>query len=371
MSYDLEIYTFNEPDLSILEKVGFTFEHSNAIYRRENWQIVVNTPCIVDKEDIYAEVQKYMQSIKYLIAINLEGVSTDKSLSVLKMAAYQLADTFEGIILNQQDCTIGTSSSTYPMSSLSSPLKVDEIDIRMCWWFEDIKTFTKTGYAQFYEVLEKDIPKSLPHRYGDYEPPQYKLKDTSKTHFLNFWKDKNFQIVWYPKKPLIDIECSVPSEVGPTSRGYRCGFINIVFNRSLIEQEKDCANILQTWLAISNLLKPFYAEIRKGETPVKNWWWNGIPKKLGCATLIGPPYTSLWKEFCQVSQKTTIEQYYSENLTLKTLSPIACSVPNTIGQPPDEEKVYDKQTGKLIHVYKYNKIQYPEIWPFQEPFRYA
>lgn len=175
-------------------------------------------------------------------------------------------------------------------------------------------------------------------------------------------------MVWYPSKPISYVGLSVPPVVGPTIRGWRCGFLDIRFGPNAIKKEDDRSRVLQTWLMISNLLGAFYAEIRKGQTPIKHWWWNGIPPKLGVAALVGPPYCSLWEEFCQGARKTSSGQYYAETLTSNLFTPLVCMVPDEIVQPPEEERIYDPVTKVLLQSYKYNTIQYPKVWPFEEPF---
>jgi hypothetical protein len=100
MSYDIEIFTIIKPEISLLESLQFVFQRSNAVYQGMGWQIVVNSPHRLEKEDVYSEVWDHMPGLNYRVTINLEGERTDKSLSLLNKVADSLTQTFNGLVLN-------------------------------------------------------------------------------------------------------------------------------------------------------------------------------------------------------------------------------------------------------------------------------
>lgn len=93
-----------------------------------------------------------------------------------------------------------------------------------------------------------------------------------------------------------------------------------------------------------------------GRQLTKAWWWRGIPKRLGHAVVLGKEYQALWPGF---ALKATLDDGWA----FATVADWAANrdLTSDNGEPPPK-----------ITMLRQAEVQenqnYPEIWPFGEPF---
>ena len=212
--------------------------------------------------------------------------------------AAKLARTCKGVLVDPQSDTIQAASGLKRVDL--TRVSDDQPNLRLAWWFEDADAFKREGYARFVELIESYAPEALPRRYDVTEPAQFKLAEHGRDHFLAFFRqsllDGNSP-VWYPSRPFRNVEVAVPPRVGGTWQGYRCCYIELRLMSGILQSCGWPLVLKRLWLAVAQVVHPFFAEIREGASPIKVWWWTGIPRNLGLAALVGPPYDQLWPEF--------------------------------------------------------------------------
>ncbi|MFJ8258499.1 hypothetical protein ACIQ4Z_14695 [Peribacillus asahii] len=303
------------------------------------------------EEDIPEEVVGQLPGIKYFTEIILEPFDAPKrALQLVKKMTKILTQPSHGVVVDEQEGTILSLSGVKRLKTMSP--KDDSSFLQMTWWFMNDYTFIKDGLDTFLDVMEATMPEALPRRYGVYEPPQFKWAEKGKEHFIQFVSENLHEgIVWYPSKPFTDVHIGIPDKVGPTREGFRSCYISIDFLEEVMGQPGWPLEIKRFWLKTSELLNPFYGEIRRGWSPVSGWWWRGLPKRLGNAAILGKPYIDLWPDFIKEAKQTKGGLFYIENINedYQDLHSIIAEVPEDIVQPK-------------------NKKKYSRKWPFEGPF---
>jgi hypothetical protein len=174
--------------------------------------------------------------------------------------------------------------------------------------------------AEFLSLLERFLPEAMPRRYGLFEPPQHTYSKTGRRHFLNFLQEHQDEItVWYPHRPVLNVSLRCSSDWGTRQQGFRTNLVEIGVEAIALEQPGWKVALHRFWRAASQLIRPFYGDvrilegfIRMGGTfgsnvesdfhPVKGPWWTGIPRETGQAVVLGEPYTAHWPRFVEASQ---------------------------------------------------------------------
>ena len=380
MSYDIRIWSVNKPEYGdILKDKGFERINSSFIYSHNRWQIVIGDPCSIDQEDIPKEIIAVLPGIQYVTEFNVEGDYPQKAMQLLDSISINIAKKAFGIVVDEQEGTVRTAAGVKRFTSI--PKDVDETYISMAWWFNDDTRLRQEGLRELIDLIELMIPEAMPRRYGLYEPPQYKYQETGKEHFVQYMYDNlDNGVVWYPHKPF-DFISFHARDIGPTSIGYRFGDIAIDVYESVLKQPGWGLNLKRFWLKASDIINPFFGQITKGKG--RAWacacWWTGIPRNLGAAIIIGHPYIELWPQFISKAQQTTDGLYYIENIEGQH-DPIHIECDQRLLQPikkPISLKYASlglNATPEERHAFfaahaEYNKKIYPEIWPFDGPFK--
>ena len=131
--------------------------------------------------------------------------------------------------------------------------------------------------------------------------------------------------------------------------------------------------LTRLWLTVSDLIQPFYAEIRMGECPTKSWWWNGIPTATPSALLIGKPYAELWPDFVSVARSSPSGLHYLECFVETAMDDAKNRIPqppSRLAQPPEPvtQTVFDpSKPEEVAAMFQPHKTPYPEAWPFEGP----
>ena len=218
--------------------------------------------------------------------------------------------------------------------------------------------------------LKVRYPRSFPGATGYLNRRSSSWKMKGSTTSERFWRS-TFEKQWSGTchQPCRGVYVSVPDRAGPTPRGFRCNRLTLDINAAVMLDPAWRVELVRLWLAVADLIRAFYAEIREGECPTKAWWWNGIPTGTPSAVLIGAPYLDLWTTFTEGAKISAGGLAYREQMNQASVAenghiPVP---PEAIVQPPDHRTEIDPSTGALLSVFKYNDIQYPPIWPFDRP----
>ncbi|HVU27874.1 MAG TPA: hypothetical protein VHG71_09085 [Verrucomicrobiae bacterium] len=367
MSYDLQIYSCSDPNVELVRlavEEGFERNGNAFSLRGKNWQLIFHSTDKVEPEDIPASVFRELPGITYLTEANLEGAASATDRAKVIRVAKKFARATRGVLVNPQEDTIETARGLKRVDLANVPK--EESTLKLSWWFEDADSFEKTGYARLVEAFESFMPEALPRRYGCWEPPQFKFAETGREHFLSFFRENlRKSIVWYANHPFSYVFVSVPPKVGGTWQGYRCCELQLQLQSRVLSATGWPLALKRLWLAVAQIVSPFFAEIRDGGEFGQSWWWNGIPRTLNLATMIGAPYDKLWPDFVAASKSASPNLFFIE--TIEERKPLSIIPPEEIAQPktPDEPRTF---TAAEFRAYKSPARKYPPIWPFSEPF---
>src|SRR5437773_1969812 len=164
------------------------------------------------------------------------------------------------------------------------------------------------------------------------EPPTFKLADQGRAHLQSFLLEHLREpTVWYPSKPFAHAHLAVPPKVGASPQGYRCGLLTLHADARVLKSRGWPLALRRLWRGVASAVHPFFAEMRRGESPIRSWFWTGIPRELGLAAMIGPPYTKLWPEFVATAGEIAPGLFAME--TLEDPKPLAVPPPTGIAQP--------------------------------------
>jgi hypothetical protein len=369
MSYDIQIYTCGEPDEELgrlAAEEGFERKENTFLFLCKNGQIIFHRAGKVEAEDIPVSVFRELPGIGYLVEASIEGNPPVPDRKKALRLAKNLAKSARGVLVNPQEDTIETARGTKRVDLTNAPK--EEGQLKLSWWFEDADSFEKNGCARLVEVFESYMPEALPRRYGLWEPPQFKYAEQGREHFLSFFREnlRKGGIVWYSHPPFSYVFESIPPKVGATWQGYRSCRLQIQLRSRAIYILGWPLALKRLWLAVSQVVSPFFAEIREGDDPVKSWWWNGIPARLGLAAMIGPPYEKLWPDFVAAGKKLSPNLFYMETIAERKLLPLI--PPSDIMQPKMPELPRTILASELQAYEKLTAMRYPKIWPFCAPF---
>jgi hypothetical protein len=369
MSYDLQIYTCCEPNAELARfatEVGFERKDNYFLFHGKSGQVIFHSVGKVEAEDIPVSVFRELPGIGYLVLANIEGaVSVSDRKKAIRLAK-TLTRATRGVLVNPQEDTIETACGLKRVDLANAPK--EESNLKLSWWFEDADSFEKTGYSRLVEVFESYMPEILPRRYGLWEPPQFKLAEQGREHFLSFFREnlRTGGIVWYSNRPFSYVFVSIPPKVGGSWQGYRSCQIQIQLQSRILQTPGWTVALKRLWLAVAQVVIPFFAEVRESTDLIKSWWWNGIPSALDLAAMIGPPYDKLWPDFVAAGTKVSSDLYYIE--TIAERKPLPIIAPGEIVQPKMPDLPRTITVTELLAYDKLTAMRYPSVWPFCAPF---
>lgn len=297
MSYNLRLWTKNQiKDCSIPSL-------------KENI-VNVDKNITAEPEDMPAEVFLSIPGIKFLTDINIEPTPTDNAyIEKVNRYAKKLARENMGVLEDPQAGFVYTPSGVKTASL--PPIFKDEPTISLSWYM-DSKFPLKDKLSDFVDLLKEYMPNALPRRYGEYEPPKYKLQETGIEHLKEFLQ-KEKSPVWYAAKPVTYLFISEAYGEERHRLGYRCNRIELLILISYYNMENWNRTAKKLFKKAAVLLKPFYAEIIPSEmSRVCGWWWKGLPQKIGSTVIIGEPY-SLMIPAVQKHERISDNMFYVDN----------------------------------------------------------
>lgn len=380
MSYDLQIWSVRELSRHDLKSdLVWTDAPKAWTHSRGNWLINISHPVRVEAEDIPPEVGAQLAGISFLTELNLEGDFTPSVVSRAISISKFMAGRVHGLVLDpQRDCVL-TPSGVRRIEQARIDERIDVLDFS--FWSLESPILTEIGRRQVLDLFESTLPEALPRRYGTYEPPEFKYEDSGRSHFERFWT-QNFHdiLVWRTNRPVVSIRSSCPRVVGATRKGFAANHFGVQVERSILSQPGWQVHLSRLWIALFDLLSPFYGDVRIlrsqpkngyfGEDdeahPVRSIWWRGVPEVLGCAMVFGKEYQVLWPEAMRSAETRGDLRFVSTGdwSNGETIETMTGSVPEEISSRPF---VWPASYSKLNA--PINSIEsYPERWPFGNPF---
>lgn len=386
MSYDLEIWSQRKLDSNLLcLNEEWKISENTILYESKNWQVVCDINQAVEVDDVPDELLPLIPAISYLNSVYTEPSSAPKiAFTKAKQLARLISNSTMGVILDKQ-----TNKTILPVGfkKYKKPkmLNHNRFDIlNMVWYMKELPFKDKKDLAKFINELKRLIPEAIPKRYGDYEPPKYKLKEHGINHFIDYlyddlFEEKHNSLIWYPTKPIVSINL----DSGEISNriGVRFPRFEIEFEASILN---DCGWELQLkriWKSLSKILKPFYGEVRvlknailsrttyysdsqTESPPTRSGFWMGIPQNLGLAIVLGKEYQDTWdasKKYRVIGNQLSfleVDKWAEDN----SLKDILGSVPIEISQKQVPKELELKTGGSTMNW----NTEFPEYWPFKE-----
>ncbi len=367
MSYDVQLWVVEEPFLETLlrPKDGWKQGTDSWVKGARKWQLVVTKPANVEPEDVPEVVAQALPGIGYLVAVSLEPLGAPEAAHrLLRQATKAIARVAHGAVFDPQTDEIILPSG---VRRYQAPLRRESFSLlELSWFFTDSPLHDRNGPKRFVDALATLLPEALPRRYGEYEPPQYRLEETGIDRFVDFMNEHRADTkVWYPNRPVASVSLVFDEHWGWERRGFRANYITLAIEEGAMAQPGWGKQLQRVWHSLSMLIRPFYGDVRTlggysrfGATvgigpdterhPVQAWWWRGIPRSIGHASVIGHPYLELWPAFTHAA---TVEE------GLAFLSKLAWEgsedVSAAIGGIPEE--LVQPEAG------------YSVSWPFEKP----
>lgn len=386
MSYDIRVWsTASVPDLqSVLpDLTRWTQAGEAAVLSGRQWQVVVGPQQRVELEDVPDEVAALLPGIAFLTELNLEPINAPQTARTLLMrAAKSLAKVLHGVIEDPQDGSLTAPGGVRRYVPEPRPEHFDVL--QLSWWFNAHVLDRIEGLEQLLTLFERLLPEAMPRRYGLYQPPQFRFAETGREPFLDFlFANRHEMVIWYPNRPLLDVHVGLPKVQGASRRGFRSNFLSLSMEAAALRQPGWETGMRRVFAAISELLEPFYGDVRTlrgfvrmGATygsdttteshPVRSWWWSGVPGTLGHAAVLGSPYIELWPEFVRRAQKLGDLAVLAPSswTDSQDAAGVVGGVPACLRQLRYPELVepqdHDRDSAR--------NREYPPVWPFEDPY---
>lgn len=368
MSYDIRIWSSQLPDI---EELAAT-DASLPIAQGRSWLINASGPTLVEPEDVPQGIAEALPGIRHLVELTLEPIGAPAAaLAKLRSLAKRIATAGHGAIEDPQTGLITLGSRVERLSALGA--SEDATLLSMHFWYDTGALTSADTVPEFLDLLSQHLPEALPARYGEYEPPQFRLQRDGRGHLDAFMRQhwRRF-VVYYPSPPVAHLHLSLPETIGPSRQGYRCGHLAVEIDVDAVSQPGWHLQVIQAWHALIRLVQPFYSDVRQlrhysrtrgrywvtsttERHPICSWWWSGVPTGSVYAVAIGAPYLRLWPEFATGSRHVGSVALRTTSDWRNAAPPLSLpDIPVPIKQIQPE---YGINTSRV----------YPETWPFAPP----
>jgi hypothetical protein len=149
------------------------------------------------------------------------------------------------------------------------------------------------------------------------------LDETGEERLLGFLEEHKYDtVVWYPRRPVASIHLGLRPDHwvrGRQSMHFVPNRLELALESDVLSQPGWVTHLRRVWRDMSNYVRPFYGDVRvlhgfyrgRGtygvgadteEHPVRVPW-NGVPRTLGMALVVGEPYTRLWPGIAQFGEE--------------------------------------------------------------------
>ena len=280
------------------------------------WVLHSGASEMVLEEDIPKEIRPTLPGIHHVVHLSLgPGDAPRAGRAALRKAAKRVAEIARGVFFDPQADTIELPSGARRyVAPAVSEARIPVL--AMSWWLGHGDLVERPYLERLLDVLSTHVPEVLPRRYGTADPPQYELARTGRDHFVGFLLENLARtVVWYAQPPLYHVSLALRPTCGFTRSGarsaYRSNHLRIEIDQAVLDQPGWATALLRLWRAASRELRPFFGDVRSlgghlrkahrvfsdvhtDPHPIRSWWWNGIPPRLGHAAVVGEPYLSEW-----------------------------------------------------------------------------
>jgi len=369
VSYDLRIWTTLQPKPG---ELAGAWEAPRAVAEGRGWLVNASAAAQVAAEDIPEEIAHALPGIAYLIELNLEPFDAPAlAHTQLRKIAKQIATACHGVIEDPQaeSMTLGTR-----VRRLAPLGRSDEATLlKMGFWYESGPMTSAEAAGDLLDLLSRYLPEAVPARYGEFEPPQFRLDRDGRTALTKFMRQHWHEMaVYYPSPPVAHVQISHPEKIGPSPHGYRSGHVAIDVDLDALQQPGWRVALTRAWRELVRFVQPLYADVRhlqrytraRGrywirptteQHPICSWWWTGVPAGSVYAMAIGKPYIDLWPEFGATAEQlgSVLAQIALDwRAGAPALTPP--TIPPRIRQPQPEFNINSNR-------------KYPAEWPFAPP----
>lgn len=304
MSYDLRVWV-TDP------RAAETHATHAENRKGRGWQIVVSTPVRVEQEDIPDAIRDALPGIAMAIELNLEPIDAPKSaLLNLQRLARRIAKLVHGVVEDPQRGELETPRGVRRFLP-DQMANCQHAILTLTWWFTTPMLDDPQRIEAFLNNLSQQLPETLPKRYGLYEPPQHRLKETGRGHLQEYLLTHLFDVggvVWYPHAPVRHLHLGLFEKWGATKRGYRANYFKVDVDAAVLGQPGWQTQLKRFWRSVPSHLQPFYGDVRllsglarsgrddhDGERhPICGPWFAGVPTDLPLAMVVGPTFARLW-----------------------------------------------------------------------------
>jgi hypothetical protein len=246
----------------------------------------------------------------------------------------------------------------------------------MNWWFLPDRLADRGGIEQLFKRLEQVLPEAIPIRWDVVEPPSHRLQDEGIAGLVQFLDRNRDEQPWmWTSSPVVGVQLDVHSEGLRTiprqgaAQGVQTHGFHLELLASLLEQPGWPRHLPKVFKAISEVVRPFYAEARIWPDPanptdftghprfrpVDSPTWRGMPHDPPIAFAIGSPYLEVWPEAAEGYRNHDVVVHASENWPEPPERlPVS---PTNIRQEFDPHRT-------SIHGPNAIPRRLPEIWPF-------
>ena len=341
MSYDLQLYLSKAQPLTP-PPTGETF------------QFAVDSPARCEDDDVPPEYRPLIGRRRWLVGIYIEGAAPPDALADFEdWLAEQLKAT-KGVVIDPQ---AGTWQSAAKLGVLPGTLPSVDITFgEMNFYMEDANAFYNKGFARMLEVIREVMPDALPTRFGEFEPLQGQVEDGD-TRDLEAAFRATPRIFMKAKTPFSHIYLSIPCdkelEGWHPNHFLKDHYLAARVTFELRPKAFENSQLVNLFRALSDALGVFYADLRKSESPIRAWFWTGLPAGPVEAFAIGPPYSALWSEAVKRGVALSDGRVF---VAPTRLDPVLPTPPEDLADPGEEFQPHQGGTS-----------QYAKTFPFKVP----
>lgn len=338
------------------------------------WHIGSDT-CAVEIEDVPVYIAAHIPGIAWLVELHLAPLSAPVAgISKVQSLAKSIARDFHGVIEDPQNDEILLPSG---LKRFVAPRAAKTFDaLKMSWWVADDCLRDAHGLNRLVDVMKDRLPEAIPRRYGEYEPPQYRLEVHGEQHFRNFLVNETLMGIYRCTRPVIELSISNSDAPGVDSRGggYKANLFAVMIEAAALQQPGWEKQLRSFWESVSLLLQPIFGDVRilrgferhggsiyGGERhPVLSWWWRGIPNTQALAIVLGRPYDALWAQARDLGR-------HKDGLIFVDSGDWADfrTVSNIVGEPPRDLALPQSAPSDISTVGAYiEDLLYPRVFPF-------
>jgi hypothetical protein len=332
----------------------------------------------VESEDIPEGVRAEVPGVEHMTELNLEPIGAPRAAYAwLRRVAKAIASSGHGAIVDVQTDAITTPAGVHRLAAQRSSAALDALELS--WFSADESLRSRAWLEEFVQALEHELPQALPVRYGPYEPPPYRFRETGREHLIDFLVDEYLNpsngglAVWYPKRPVLTVTLCL--DCGPSRHGWRAHRLTVDVEAAVLEQPGWPTALQRLWRRIAHSSRAFFADVRTlrnyrpgGATfdelmaadrhPVCGWFWAGIPRDGGHAVALGQPYLTLWPQFEKLGERDGGLVFLSNDNWIQSADVFA-----RVGGVPEALAVQCSAYAHDTFGPNLDRV-YPPVWPF-------